>query len=271
MNKQITLLTVTLLIVVVLAMLVGCQKQPAPTPAYPPPTDVAPLSPTPEAVISPEPPVTASPTVSPRVTPGPTLPPLPTPIITRTPEPTAIPTPPWSATPKTTPVPTPIVISTPKPTKTQVVTATPTPTLKLTLPPSPTIASPLRSFQLFTNICDQDTGIYIEKGDIITFSASGQWRNVNIPMVVIGPEGVSEGTSGYTTSNFPLPEAARSSLIGRTGGSPYFHIGTSKTITATTSGNLYLGINDRSCNNNKGFLTVDITIVPINPETIRFS
>ena len=90
----------------------------------------------------------------------------------------------------------------------------------------------------------QATGIYIEGGDTLVFSATGSVR------YIVGPDGSEKhcgpgGISGDSSDScFLAPGKGRHALVGKIGSGPAFRVGSGKTITASTAGELYLGMND---------------------------
>lgn len=104
---------------------------------------------------------------------------------------------------------------------------------------------------------DVDSGVDIEPGDEITFVATGTiwagWCNWG--------ETDANGLFDSAASDYPLPGAKTDSLIGRIGSGPYFSIGTSRTISASQRGRLFLRTNDNNPGNGFGAFNVAFTVV----------
>ena len=113
-----------------------------------------------------------------------------------------------------------------------------------------------------------DTGIDITPGNTVEFSASGK-------VDIGGSYGETSDPKGWSPSSgnkgFILPSAPRFSLIGAIGNvkydpsqyptkTTYFAIGGSKSMKATTSGRLYLSVNDDVPWDNTGSFTVKVTV-----------
>ena len=100
------------------------------------------------------------------------------------------------------------------------------------------------------------TGLTVRRGEILTFNATGEIQlsgDVNDVAASTGSK------SGRYAPNAPLPRTLAGALIGRIGttGTP-FGLGNQSTITAPASGELFLGINDDSFEDNTGELRVEI-------------
>ena len=93
---------------------------------------------------------------------------------------------------------------------------------------------------------------------------------------VLGPEGTFHFFDEESRLWFPLPAAGAGpapayALIGRLGenGRP-FYVGRNHSVLATESGELWLGINDDVCRNNKGQFSASIRIGgPLTPVSVR--
>lgn len=124
----------------------------------------------------------------------------------------------------------------------------------------------------------QPTGIYINEGDEITFSASGavvwRWRacvkrgcTTSLVSDTCDPDGVSEGAS---VQGHLCPYLSRCALVGRIwngNDQPFeFLIGRERTIRATKAGFLYLGMNDYTqYTDNSGAWNVSVTVLQYEP------
>ena len=108
---------------------------------------------------------------------------------------------------------------------------------------------------------DVDTGLDIETGDIVHFSAAGSlWTGY----CFIGnntADGMSWTEDGHT--DYPLPAAHEAALIGTVGhqGGPYFEIGRSfDYVHSGPPGRLFLRTNDNNPGNGSGSFSVSIEI-----------
>jgi len=96
-----------------------------------------------------------------------------------------------------------------------------------------------------------NTGIEITKGEVIEMSAEGRFVWKREGRELCGPDGAD--VYSYS-ANKPMPAASTGALIARIGtdAKETFLVGSKKTIVATTSGRLYLGINDDKTSDNDG-------------------
>ncbi len=105
----------------------------------------------------------------------------------------------------------------------------------------------------------QSLGIEVKRGDLVRLTAHGQWQYS--PLVGLhGPEG---GGRPVTVDTYPLSTygAFGGVLLGRIGedGQP-FVVGRGTTVMAETEGRLFLRINDDLIGDNKGALTVTVSV-----------
>lgn len=102
-----------------------------------------------------------------------------------------------------------------------------------------------------------DTGIDLTQGTTLSISASGviDVANGNLPF---GPNGNPNCSAG---TGWPGPGLHCFSLIGSIGnnGTP-FEVGTSTSFSITTSGRLFLGVNDNVFSDNSGSWSATITV-----------
>lgn len=120
-------------------------------------------------------------------------------------------------------------------------------------PPGPGLAVP-------ANAAWTRTGIIVQAGDFVTFSASGRIRLSSDPNDVASPDGA---LSGRMAPNAPLPGILAGALIGRVGTSAPFGIGGQTTpLRMPASGELWLGINDDGFGDNGGEFRVVIQHQP---------
>lgn len=111
-----------------------------------------------------------------------------------------------------------------------------------------------------------NTGLFINAGDALSFSASGLWNGGGCGD--FDANGTTcFGTEGTTGINFY-------SLIGKIGGSDtldntWFKIGTSFSGVASTSGTLYLAYLDNDSFNNSGSVNVLVSVNAVpEPESL---
>jgi hypothetical protein len=106
----------------------------------------------------------------------------------------------------------------------------------------------------------QSTGLYLETGDQVRLTASGQWSYS--PVVGLhGPEGALPAPDYY-----PLPRVRGGALLARLGeAGNVFYVGPGLTFQAHDSGFLYLRINDDLLGDNMGKLTLKIEVEPAPP------
>ncbi|MCM3901634.1 MAG: hypothetical protein ND866_07995 [Pyrinomonadaceae bacterium] len=114
---------------------------------------------------------------------------------------------------------------------------------------------------------DVDTGIDVEPGDDISFSASGTiWTGY-----CFYGDNDANGlfpSNAVAAADYPLPTAASDSLIGRIGNlGPYFFIGAGGSINNSGRGRLFLRTNDNNPGNGSGAFQVSITV---RRENVRF-
>jgi hypothetical protein len=102
-----------------------------------------------------------------------------------------------------------------------------------------------------------DTGLFVNRGDIITFDAQGEVQ------LSTGSEDVATtagARSGRTAANAPLPSTLAGALIGRIGNSAAFGVGNQRQITAPATGELFLGVNDDYLQDNSGEFRVRVSV-----------
>lgn len=118
-------------------------------------------------------------------------------------------------------------------------------------PPAPTPAGAIR---VDANQPWVNTGLTVNRGNRILFSASGD--------IMVAP-GMSAGVNGTpalrSNNQFPVPNAAVGALIGKVGNSQPFLVGSNTgPITMPADGQLMLGVNDDHFADNSGSFTVTI-------------
>ena len=91
----------------------------------------------------------------------------------------------------------------------------------------------------------------------MTFIGSGEIQLSTDPNDIAG---VAGSRTGRMSPGAPIPGALAGALIGRVGNGQPFGIGDQKIgITMPASGQLWLGINDDQCGDNRGQFKVQIT------------
>lgn len=114
-----------------------------------------------------------------------------------------------------------------------------------------------------------DTGLQVEAGELISFSARGEIvaehsRRLGAPSPPkVPPQGTFLWNDDVADRVFPLSAAAGGpapcyALIGRIGSGDPFFIGRGRSIEATESGSLLLGINDYDITDNSGEFIVEV-------------
>lgn len=99
------------------------------------------------------------------------------------------------------------------------------------------------------------TGITVQKGQPLTFSSTGQVQLA----AAGGLTATVDGTQTMAGARASLPGVASGALIGRIGNGKPFGIGSQTTITAPSTGPLYLGVNDDQFEDNSGEFVVNVS------------
>ncbi len=99
------------------------------------------------------------------------------------------------------------------------------------------------------------TGIYVQRGQVVTFRTSGEVQLSGDANDMATPDGAK---AQRYASRAPLPRTLAGALIGRVGNGRPFGIGTQTSVTMPASGQLFLGINDDSLTDNQGEFRVEI-------------
>ena len=101
-----------------------------------------------------------------------------------------------------------------------------------------------------------DTGITVNAGDRLAFTASGQIQFGQGPGQVSDPN----GNGAERRANYPDPTVPVGALLGRIGNGAPFAIGMqTQALVMPASGRLMLGVNDNELNDNGGFYAVTVT------------
>jgi hypothetical protein len=99
------------------------------------------------------------------------------------------------------------------------------------------------------------TGIYVQKGQIITLKTTGEVQLSGDSNDVATANGAK---AQRYAARAPLPRVLAGALIGKVGNGRPFGIGMQAAIPAPASGQLILGINDDTLNDNQGEFRVEI-------------
>lgn len=105
--------------------------------------------------------------------------------------------------------------------------------------------------------CWTDTGIFVQRGQMVSFLASGEIGLSDAGKDIAGPSG---SKTGRYSQNAPVPSIPAGALLGRIGNGRPFGIGDqTQALSMPGSGDLFLGINDDHCGDNRGEFRVEIT------------
>ena len=108
----------------------------------------------------------------------------------------------------------------------------------------------------------QSVGVQVHQGDRIYIRAQGTW--LYTPGEFHGPQGHAKYRAPNT---YPIPGIAGGILLGRIGkAGRAFRIGRGGTFYADSDGMLALRINDDILSDNKGYVTVEIEVIPPEDE-----
>ena len=159
---------------------------------------------------------------------------------------------------------------TPTPSITPTSTFTPIPTETPTLPPTLTPTPVIKTFNVTipANVEWFNTGINLTVGQTMIISASGK-VNTNGGRsngITLSPDGQSSNPLCYAfnSANCLMPEVFWGTLVGKIENGEAFKVGSQLQISVSSSGNLYLAVNDNEgfFNDNSG--SFDSTIVVID-------
>lgn len=157
---------------------------------------------------------------------------------------------------------TPVLIATPTSSPTVVPTATPT-VSPTPLPPTPTPTLPPTTLTVTVpgEAAWFDTGIEVQTGQSLSFSASGVVNFMSDDPGSNGePDSQGDSCAPYEHWNCLMSNTAGGALIGKIGDHEPFRIGASLATTASASGMLYLAANDNYYYDNSGAYQVSIAI-----------
>jgi hypothetical protein len=109
------------------------------------------------------------------------------------------------------------------------------------------------------NVCWTNTRRSVRQGQRVTFTASGE---IQLSADQNDIAGVAGSRTGRTSPSAPIPGALAGALIGRVNYGRPFGIGNQTTpLPMPASGQLWLGINDSNCADNRGQFAVQINIL----------
>ena len=115
-----------------------------------------------------------------------------------------------------------------------------------------------------------DTGITLEPGQRVVFSAEGKLRYSDAK-TDNGPEGLTRGFKDLIRI-LPFNDAGRGALVGRIGDADVaqpFLIGASKDVLAPINGKLAIGINQSESDTGDGSYTVKVTVYAADGSVVR--
>ena len=105
--------------------------------------------------------------------------------------------------------------------------------------------------------CWTNTARSVRRGQRVTFGGSGEIQLSTDPKDIAG---VAGSRTGRTSPNAPIPGVLAGALIGRVGNGQPFGIGDQRiAIPMPASGQLWLGINDDHCGDNRGQFKVELS------------
>ena len=100
------------------------------------------------------------------------------------------------------------------------------------------------------------TGLTVRRGEVITFSTTGE---VRLSADAADMAGAAGARSQRKATGSPLPTNFAGALIGRVGNGEPFPIGDQASVTMPAAGQLFLGINDDNVNDNQGGFRVKVS------------
>jgi hypothetical protein len=108
-----------------------------------------------------------------------------------------------------------------------------------------------------SNPCWTATADRIARGQRVTFVGTGE---IQLSADAADIAGVAGSRIGRFAPNAPLPAALAGALLGRVGNSQPFGIGDQTVpLSMPAAGQLFLGVNDDSCGDNRGQFKVQVT------------
>ena len=100
-----------------------------------------------------------------------------------------------------------------------------------------------------------DTGLDVTRGQVVTFSGSGE---IQLSRDSNDKAGIAGSLSGRHQVLAPIASDLAGALIGRIGEGRAFGIGNQTSLAMSASGSLYVGINDSNVRDNTGTFTVTV-------------
>lgn len=101
-----------------------------------------------------------------------------------------------------------------------------------------------------------DTGLTVRKGELVSFSSTGQIQFSTSPSDVATPAG---SNAGKRPAGGPMPNVLVGALLGRVGPVGVFAIGNqSAALPMPADGRLFLGVNDDNVSDNSGEFVVTV-------------
>jgi hypothetical protein len=123
-------------------------------------------------------------------------------------------------------------------------------------PSQPDLEQGGRGMSVPARQCWTNTGIYVQRNQLVTFVGSGEIQLSSDPSDIAG---VAGSKTGRYARNAPIRGALAGALIGRVGNGRPFGIGDQpQALPMPEDGELFLGINDDSCGDNRGEFKVQI-------------
>lgn len=112
-------------------------------------------------------------------------------------------------------------------------------------------------FTVPANPCWTNTARSVRQGQRVTFTGTGEIQLSADPKDIAG---VAGSRTGRTSPNAPMPGVLAGALIGRVGNGRPFGIGDQRVpLGMPASGQLWLGINDDACGDNRGQFKVQMS------------
>lgn len=102
-----------------------------------------------------------------------------------------------------------------------------------------------------------ETGLYVQRGDVVQVSASG-----TVQLSTDGRDTADPGGSltGRRAPSAPLADRVAGALIARVGNSEPIFVGAAQSFRAPASGEVFLGVNDDHLGDNQGQFRVRISV-----------
>jgi hypothetical protein len=113
-----------------------------------------------------------------------------------------------------------------------------------------------RGMSVPSNPCWTNTGIFVYRGQYVTFIGSGE---IQLSRDREDIAGVAGSKTGRYVSNAPMRRSLAGALIGRVGYGRPFGIGDQQqALPMPDEGELFLGVNDDNCDDNRGEFRVQV-------------